>query len=248
MIILKSERELALMREAGRLVAETMELLKREIRPGVTTGELDRLAEEFIRGRDAVPAFKGYNGFPGSICTSLNDEVVHGIPGPRQLQAGDILSLDIGVIHAGYYGDAALTVPVAEVSDEAARLIRITEESLYRGIEQARAGNRLSDISHAIQEHVERHGFSVVRQYVGHGIGRSMHEDPQIPNYGQPGLGPLLRPGMTFALEPMVNLGGWEVYETPDRWTVKTRDGSLSAHFEHTIAVTDDGPVILTVP
>ncbi len=248
MIILKSEREIGLMREAGRIVAECHEYLARAIRPGVTTGELDALAEEFIRRRGGIPTFKGYRGYPASICTSVNDEVVHGIPGKRVLVAGDIVSIDIGVTYKGYVGDAARTWPVGRVGEEAQRLMRVTHEALLAGIAQAWPGNRLSDISHAVQRHVEGHGFSVVREYVGHGIGREMHEEPEIPNFGPPGKGPVLAPGMVLAIEPMVNAGGYEVYTAGDRWTVRTRDGSLSAHFEHTVAVTKHGPLILTVP
>ncbi len=246
MIILKSDKEIHYMREAGRIVASTLAELEKAVAPGVTTGELDRMAEDFIRSRGALPAFKGYRGFPRSICTSVNEEVVHGIPGKRQLRAGDILSLDVGVYANGFYGDGAVTLPVGEIDVEARRLLRVAEESLYRGIEMARPGNYLTDISHAIQSHVERHGFGVVRELVGHGIGRQMHEDPQVPNFGPPGTGPVLREGMTLAVEPMVNMGAPEVYTASDGWTVITRDGKPSAHFEHTIAITTRGAEILT--
>jgi len=246
MIVLKSDKEINYMRDAGRIVASTHAELEKAVAPGVTTGELDRLAEDFIRARGALPAFKGYRGFPGSICTSINEEVVHGIPGKRQLRAGDILSLDVGVYTNGFYGDAAVTLPVGEIDVEARRLLRVAEESLYRGLEMARPGNHLTDISHAIQSHVEGHGFGVVRELVGHGIGRQMHEDPQVPNFGPPGTGPVLREGLTLAVEPMVNMGTHEVYTAPDGWTVLTRDGKPSAHFEHTIAITARGAEILT--
>lgn len=246
MIILKSPQEIDIMRAAGRLTALTIAELKRAIRPGVTTAELDALAEDFITRHGGIPAFKGYQGFPGSICASVNDEVVHGIPGLRQVKSGDIISIDIGAIVDGYVGDAAFTAPVGEVSEEALELMRVTEEALYRGIAEARPGRRLSDISHAIQVHVEKAGFSVVRDYVGHGIGTKMHEDPPVPNYGPPGRGPRLQVGMVLAIEPMVNRGTYEVRVLPNGWTVVTADGSLSAHFEHTVAITESGPEILT--
>ncbi|HEY8342027.1 MAG TPA: type I methionyl aminopeptidase [Calditerricola sp.] len=248
MIILKSETELKIMREAGRIVAETHRLLAKAIRPGVTTKELDEMAEDYIRRRGAIPSFKGYNGFPASICASVNDELVHGIPSDRKLKEGDIISIDIGAQLDGYHGDSAWTYAVGDISDEAKRLLRVTEESLYRGIAQVRPGARLSDISHAIQTHVEAAGFSVVREYVGHGIGQSLHEEPQIPNYGPPGRGPRLKPGMVLAIEPMVNAGQRYVRTREDNWTVVTVDGSLCAHFEHTVAVTDSGYEILTLP
>jgi len=247
MIIIKSDRELAVMRRAGRVVALVWEALEEAIRPGVSTKELDALAETTIRKLGARPAFLGYQGFPASICTSVNDEVVHGIPSEKVvLEEGDILSVDLGAIVDGFYADAAFTVAVGKVPREVKRLLEVTEESLYKGIEMMREGHRLSDISNAIQSHVEGAGFSVVRQYVGHGIGRSMHEDPQIPNFGPPGVGPVLRKGMVFALEPMVNMGHWKVQVGPDDWTVRTEDGSLSAHFEHTVVVTDGEPEVLT--
>lgn len=246
MIILKSEREINYLRDAGRIVAETHVEVKKAVKPGVTTLDLDRIAEEYIKSRGAIPAFKGYHGFTGNICSSINEEVVHGIPGLRKLKTGDNISIDIGAVINGYNGDAAITVPVGEVDAEVQKLLDVTEESLYKGIEQAVIGNRLSDISHAVQSHVEQYGFGVVRDYVGHGIGRSMHEDPQVPNYGNPGRGPRLKAGMTLAIEPMVNLGTHEVKTLDDGWTVVTLDGKRSAHFEHSIAITDGKPEILT--
>jgi len=222
--------------------------MRREVRAGVTTSELDRLAEEFIRSQGGRPSFKGYRGFPASICSSVNDQVVHGIPGPRELKDGDIVGIDVGVELEGYHGDAAWTFPVGEVSDEAKRLLQVTREALAMGIAQARPGGRIGDISHAVQSHVEAAGFSVVRELVGHGIGREMHEEPQVPNYGPPGRGPRLMVGQVLAIEPMVNIGGAEVVTGSDGWTIATRDGSLSAHFEHTVAVGATGPVILSDP
>ncbi|HPC04027.1 MAG TPA: type I methionyl aminopeptidase [Syntrophales bacterium] len=247
MIILKSREEIEKIRKSNRIAAQVLEKLREMIAPGVTTADLDRVAEEMSLKNSAKPAFKGYRGYPASLCTSINSEVVHGIPSARELREGDIVSLDFGILFDGYYGDSALTVPVKEVSPEAMRLIRVTRESLYRGIEEARAGNRLGDISAAVQEHVEAAGFSVVRDYVGHGIGKSLHEDPQIPNYGTRGRGIVLKKGMVLAIEPMVNEGGYGVRVTGDGWTVITEDGKLSAHFEHTIAISDDGPEILSV-
>lgn len=246
MIILKSEREINYLRDAGRIVAETLVEVKKAVKPGVTTLDLDRIAEEYIKGHGAIPAFKGYHGFTGNICSSVNEEVVHGIPGLRKLKTGDNVSIDIGAVINGYNGDAAITVPVGEVDAEVQKLLDVTEESLYKGIEQAVIGNRLSDISHAVQVHAEQYGFGVVRDYVGHGIGRSMHEDPQVPNYGDPGRGPRLKAGMTLAIEPMINLGTYEVKTLDDGWTVVTLDGKRSAHFEHSIAITDGKPEILT--
>lgn len=246
MIELKNPSQIAIMRKAGKIVADTLELMRENVRSGVTTGELDRLAEEYIRKCGAIPAFKGYNGFPSSLCTSVNEEVVHGFPGLRTLQSGDIISIDCGAIYDGYVGDAAITLPVGEISEEYQKLLQVTEESLYKGIAQAAQGNRLYDISHAIQTYVEAHGLSVVRDYVGHGIGRAMHEDPQVPNYGKPGRGPRLAIGMVLAIEPMVNLGTYEVKVLNDHWTVVTKDGKASAHFEHTVAITENGPEILT--
>ncbi|MDR3592187.1 MAG: type I methionyl aminopeptidase [Negativicutes bacterium] len=246
MIFLKSERELNYLRDAGSIVAKTIEELKKAVKPEVTTQELDRIAEDYIKHCGAIPAFKGYHGFPGNICTSVNEQVVHGIPGVRKLVNGDNLSIDIGTVINGYYGDAAITVPVGEVDAEVQKLLDVTEESLYKGIAQAIVGNRLSDISHAVQSYAEGFGYGVVRDFVGHGIGRSMHEDPQVPNYGIPGRGPRLKSGMTLAIEPMINMGTHEVKTLDDGWTVVTTDKKRSAHFEHTIAVTSDGPEILT--
>ncbi len=229
-------------------MARALKYLKAFIREGITTEELDRLAEEYIKRHGGIPAFKGYRGYPRSLCVSVNEEVVHGIPGKRRLKEGDIVSLDLGVLMDGYYGDAAITVPVGKVSELARKLIKVTEEALYRGIEMARPGNRLSDISHAIQTHVEKAGFSVVREFVGHGIGKQLHEEPQVPNFGPPNRGPRLEPGMVLAIEPMVNTGTWEVRILPNGWTVVTADGGLSAHFEHTVAITDNGPEILSLP
>lgn len=247
MIILKSREEIEKIRKSNRIVAQILEKLREIIAPGVTTAELDRVAEEMARMNFAKPAFKGYRGYPASLCTSINSEVVHGIPSARELREGDVVSLDFGILFDGYYGDSALTVPVKEVSPEGMRLIRVTRESLYKGIKEAKAGNRLGDISAAVQDHVEAAGFSVVRDYVGHGIGKSLHEDPQIPNYGTRGRGIMLKKGMVLAIEPMVNEGGYGVRVTGDGWTVITEDGKLSAHFEHTIAISDDGPEILSV-
>lgn len=246
MIIFKSDREISKMSEAGRLVAETHAFLKDMIKPGVTTKELDEAAEEFIRSHGAIPAFKGYNGFPGSICASINEVVVHGIPGLNKLKDGDIISIDIGTIVEGYYGDGAKTYPVGNVSDKDLELIEVTKQSFYEGLKFAKEGNRLSDISHAIQKYVESNGFSVVRDFVGHGIGQKMHEEPQIPNFGLPGKGPRLRSGMVLAIEPMVNIGTYHVRILSDNWTVVTIDGQKSAHYEHTIAITNDEPLILT--
>ncbi|TCS81526.1 type I methionyl aminopeptidase [Tepidibacillus fermentans] len=246
MIIRKSDYEIDLMRIAGRIVAQTHQILSKHIRPGITTKELDKIAEDFIRSQGAIPSFLGYGGFPASICTSVNDELVHGIPGDRVLKEGDILSIDIGADYKGYHGDSAWTYAVGKISDEAAKLLKVTEESLYKGLEKATPEYRLSDISHAIQQHVEAHGYSIVREYVGHGIGSNLHEDPQIPNYGPPNHGPRLKPGMALAIEPMVNAGERYVKTLADRWTVVTQDHSLCAHFEHTIVITKDGHEILT--
>jgi methionyl aminopeptidase len=245
-IIRKSAQELERMARSGRVVAETHALIGEHIRPGVTTGELDKLAEEFIRSRGGVPTFLGYRGFPASLCLSPNDMVVHGIPGPYRLDEGDILSVDVGVTLDGFVADAAYTHPVGEVTEDAKRLLEVGQRALAAGVAQARAGNRLSDISHAVQSATEAAGYSVIRSLVGHGVGRSMHEDPQIPNFGEPGKGPLLQPGMTLAIEPMINAGGPEVYVHDDHWSISTSDGSLSCHFEHTVAVTEAGPWILT--
>jgi len=233
-------------RDAGRIVAQTHQELAKAVKPGVTTKELDRIAEDFILKSGAQPAFKGYHGFPASICASVNEQVVHGIPGLKNLENGDIISIDIGAVINGYFGDSAVTLPVGDIRAEAVNLLKVTEKSLFLGIEQASAGNRLSDISNAVQTFVEANGYSVVRDYVGHGIGSHMHEEPQVPNFGKPGRGPRLKPGMTLAIEPMVNLGTHEVMTLTDNWTVVTRDKKLSAHFEHTIAVTEGEPEILT--
>ncbi|MBS4024175.1 MAG: type I methionyl aminopeptidase [Clostridia bacterium] len=246
MIIFKTPQEIQLMKEAGRIVAETHRELQKAVVPGITTAELDKIAEKHIRSRGATPAFKGYHGFPASICASINEELVHGIPSLRKLKNGDIISIDVGVEYNGYYGDAAVTLPAGEILPEVQNLLHITKESLLKGIEQAVMDNRLSDISHAIQKFVEENGFSVVRDYVGHGIGRQMHEDPQVPNFGKPGFGPKLKPGLVLAIEPMVNMGTYEVYTLQDNWTVVTSDKKLCAHFEHTIAITETGPEILT--
>ncbi|MGI6307296.1 MAG: type I methionyl aminopeptidase [Dethiobacteria bacterium] len=246
MIIVKSPQEIELMRQGGRIVAETLQELARVIKPGLTTRQLDTIARRCIEKFQAEPAFLGYQGFPASICASLNEEVVHGIPGSRRLKKGDIISIDVGARYKGYYADAAASFPVGEVPSLAKRLLEVTRESLYQGIAKAVPGNRLYDISAAIQAYVEAAGFSVVRTYVGHGIGSEMHEEPQVPNFGSPGRGPLLEPGMVLAIEPMVNVGGWEVETKDDQWTVVTKDGSLSAHFEHTVAILQDGPEILT--
>lgn len=235
------------MREAGRVTAMALRTVGEAVRPGVTTGELDALAEDVIRGAGALPAFKGYHGFTGTLCTSVDGEVVHGIPRRRRLHEGEILSVDCGAVVNGYYGDSAMTFPVGEIAEDARRLLRATRESLEAGIAQCVVGMRLYDISSAVQTVAESAGFSVVREYVGHGIGREMHEDPQIPNYGRAGTGPVLKAGMVFAIEPMINAGGPEVHGLDDGWTVVTSDGSLSAHFEHTVAITEDGPVILTL-
>ncbi len=231
---------------ASRIVAEILEEVKAHIRPGVETRELDEIAAAACRRRRVEAAFKGYRGYPASLCISVNEEVVHGIPGPRRIKAGDIVSLDFGVRYNGFYGDAALTVPVDGVSPQAQLLLKATEESLYAAIDRMRVGGRLSDLSHAIQTTVERYGFSVIRQFVGHGIGRSLHEDPQIPNFGPPGKGPVLKAGMTFAIEPMTSAGSWQVKILPDGWTAVTQDGSLAAHFDHPVALTDKGPLILS--
>jgi methionyl aminopeptidase len=246
MIICKSGVELDIMREAGRIVAETHRLLARSIQSGVTTKELDRMAEAFIRSQGAVPSFKGYNGFPASICASVNNELVHGIPGNRKLNEGDIISIDIGAQYKGYHGDSAWTYGVGDISPEARKLLEITERSLFAGIAEVKPDARLYTVSHAIQTCAEREGFSIVREYVGHGVGTKLHEEPQIPNYGYPDRGPRLKAGMVLAIEPMVNLGERYVRTLSDNWTVVTADGSLCAHFEHTVAITADGYEILT--
>lgn len=246
-MFIKSAREIESMRVAGKIVAETLEKLKEVIEPGITTRELNRIAEEYIRSNNGIPAFLGYNGYPASICTSVNEEVVHGIPSQRVLRDGDIVSIDIGAFYEGYCGDAARTFEVGNVSKKAKRLIMITEESFFAGIVMAVEGKRLQDISHAIQTYVESNGYSVVRALVGHGIGKNMHEEPQVPNYGAPGRGPRLTAGMTLAIEPMVNEGRFHVKTLSDGWTVVTSDGSLSAHYENTIVITANEPEILTM-
>lgn len=247
MIILKSKEEVGKIASASRIVAESLEALKDFIKPGMTTKELDLFVEKKILEKGGVPAFKGYRNFPATLCISINEEVVHGIPSSdRVIQPGDIVGLDLGAIYDGFYGDSAITIPVGEVSPEARRLIQVTEESLHAGIDRAREGNRLSDISHAVQSVVEKAGYTVVTDFVGHGIGRSLHEEPQVPNFGPPGRGPRLREGMVLAIEPMVNMGKSDVKVLEDRWTAVTSDGSLSAHFEHTVAITKEGPVILS--
>lgn len=247
MIIIKSPAELETMREAGRITALALRMVAAAVQPGVTTAELDEIADEAIRSEGAFPAFKGYHGFPATLCTSVNEQVVHGIPARRALREGEILSVDCGAIVEGYYGDSAMTFPVGEVAEGAKRLLEATRASLEAGIARCRPGMRLYDISSAVQTVAERAGFSVVREYVGHGIGRAMHEDPQVPNYGKAGTGPTLKSGMVFAIEPMINAGRADVRSLDDGWTVVSADRSLSAHFEHTVAVTDDGPMVLTL-
>lgn len=234
------------MRRAGRVAAQALQSVVDAVRPGISTRELDQLAEDRIRALGGIPSFLGYRGFPASICTSVDDEVVHGIPGPRKLRAGEVLSMDLGAIVDGFHGDLAVTVPVGKVSDQVTKLLRVTREALEIGIRAVRPEGHLGDVSAAIQRYVEAHGFSVVREFAGHGIGRRLHEEPQVPNFGRPGNGVVLQPGMTLAIEPMVNMGSSEVVMDPDGWTVRTRDHKPSAHFEHTVAVTKDGPVVLT--
>ena len=246
MIIIKSPREIKALRKSAQIVAQICEKLKKEIRSGIKTKKLAEIANELIKRYNAQPAFLGYKGFPATICSSVNEEVVHGIPGERKLISGDIISIDIGVVFEGYYGDMAITVPVDEVGQDVKKLLSVTEEAVYKGASKSKPSYHLSDISHAIQMFVEQNGFSVVRDYVGHGIGRQMHEDPQIPNFGQSGQGPCLTVGMVFALEPMVNMGGWQVNILSDGWTVVTADRKLSCHFEHMVAITENGPEILT--
>ncbi|MFP3669145.1 MULTISPECIES: type I methionyl aminopeptidase [Priestia] len=246
MIICKTPEEIEVMREAGRIVALTHQELKKHIVPGITTIELDAIAENFIRQHDAIPSFKGYNGFRGSVCASVNEELVHGIPGERKLNEGDIISLDIGAKFGGYHGDSAWTYGVGKISLENQELLNVTEQSLYKGLAEAKPGERLSNISHAIQQYAESRNFSIVREYVGHGVGKDLHEDPQVPHYGPPNKGPRLRPGMVLAVEPMVNAGMRYVKTLTDNWTVVTVDGKMCAHFEHTIAITETGYEILT--
>ena len=247
MIELKSAREIGLMRTAGHVLSDVVEHLRGFVKPGLSTLEIDEDVEGFIAARGAKPAFKGYRGFPATVCISINEEVVHGIPSAhRRIQEGDIVGLDLGCIVDGYYADCAFTLAIGDVPPKVQQLLDVTRESLDQAIQECRPGRRLSDVSHAVQVHVERHGFSVVRAFVGHGIGRALHEDPQVPNFGDPGRGPQLRPGMVLAIEPMVTMGSWEVRVLDDGWTAVTRDGSLAAHFEHTIAVTDTDPEVLT--
>jgi methionyl aminopeptidase len=247
MIICKSPAEIEKLRSSGRMVREILEEMRRWVQPGVTTLDLERSVEKRLRQLGVAPAFKGYRGYPCCLCASVNEEIVHGIPsGRRVLKSGDIVSLDLGIVRKGYYGDSALTVPVGEISEALKKLLRVTEECLELAIQNARAGNRLGDISAAVQQHAEQNGFSVVREFVGHGIGREMHEEPQIPNFGKPGHGPLLKPGMVLAIEPMVNEGGNAVRVLGDHWTAVTADGGHSAHFEHMVAVTHNGPDVLT--
>lgn len=247
MIILKSNDEITLMKKAGKIVGETLLLLEKEVKPGVTTAELDMMAEEFITKHGAKPSFKGLYGFPSSLCISVNEQVIHGFPGAYVLKEGDIVSVDCGACINGFHGDAARTFPVGNISKEAQRLIDVTRDSFFKGIEYAKVGNRLSDISHEIQSYVEAAGFSVVRDFVGHGIGRNVHEDPNVPNFGKSGRGPKLQEGMVLAIEPMVNTGTYKVKTLKDGWTVVTADNSLSAHYENTVAILSDGPEILTL-
>jgi len=246
MIPLKSEQDLAMLKKSGKILCKAMQRLQEFIKPGIKTSEIDRLAEELLRREDVLPAFKGYKGFPANICTSINEEVVHGIPSDRVLKEGDIISLDLGVNYKGYFSDAAITVPVGKINAKVKKLIEVTKKALSEGIKQAKQDNHLSDISYAIQAYVEGHGFSVVRQFIGHGIGCSLHEEPEIPNFGRPHQGPLLKSGMVLAIEPMVNMGSWECEILENGWTAVTKDGLASAHFEHTLAITDKGPEILT--
>lgn len=248
MIVIKSQREIELMRVAGKIVARTHEIIKPLIQPGITTMEIDEKVEEVIRSLGATPSFKGYGGFPGSACTSVNEVVVHGIPSKNKvLKDGDIIKVDIGAYYKGYHGDSAWTYPVGTISESAKKLLEVTEQSLFEGLKYAKPGQHLSDISHAIQTYVESFNMSVVREFVGHGVGRNLHEDPQIPNYGHKGMGPILKPGMTLAIEPMINLGSKEVKVLSDGWTAVTIDDSLSAHFEHTVLITDNGYELMTV-
>jgi methionyl aminopeptidase len=248
LIIRKTEREVEAIREAGRIVARTLHEIEKMIEPGITTLELDHMADRLIRGKGAIPSFKGYEGFPASICTSVSEEIVHGIPGPRKLKNGDLISIDIGACYQGYHSDSAWTFPVGQVTDEAKRLIQVTKDALYLGIEEIKPDARLSNVSHAIQKHVESAGFSVIREFVGHGVGKDLHEPPDIPNYGPRNVGPRLKPGMVLAIEPMVNMGRRQIRVLDDEWTVVTADGKPSAHFEHTVLVTDNGYEILTRP
>jgi len=245
-IPIKSEKDLQILRRSAQILSAVMRKVQKSVRPGITTLDIDRLSEELILKEKALPAFKGYKGFPATACVSVNEEIVHGIPSPRVILEGDIVSIDLGVDYQGYFSDMAVTLPVGRVDENKRKLIEVTRKALDAGIRQAHAGNYLSDISHSIQSFVEDHGFSVVRQFVGHGIGAALHEEPEIPNFGDAHLGPLLKKGMVLAIEPMVNVGGWECFIAKNGWTALTKDGLASAHFEHTIAVTDKGPVILT--
>jgi methionyl aminopeptidase len=245
-IVVKSDHEIEFMRQAGKIVATVLEILKSEVKPGVSTEELDAVAEREVTRLGAKPSFKGYRGYPANICVSINDEIVHGIPGRRALRKGDLVSIDFGAIYEGFQGDSALTVGVGELDPKATALMQTTEGALWAGIDSARVGARLGDISNAIQKYVEARGFTIIREYTGHGIGRAMHEDPQIPNFGIPGQGPILRKGMTLALEPMVCTGDWHTKVGDNHWTVSTEDGGLAAHFEHTIAIADDKARVLT--
>ncbi len=245
-IPLKSESDLLMLKASGEILAGVLKKLREFIRPGISTSEIDYLAEELLRNEGALAAFKGYRGFPATVCTSINEEIVHGIPGSRELKEGDIISLDLGVNYKGFFSDAAVTLPVGRIPPKVKRLIEVTQKALWEGIRQAKIENNLSDISHSIQDYVEKNGFSVVRQFVGHGIGFQLHEEPEIPNFGRPHLGPVLEKGMVLAIEPMVNMGTWESEVKENGWTAVTKDGSASAHFEHTIAITEQGPQILT--
>ncbi|MFH1199256.1 MAG: type I methionyl aminopeptidase [Candidatus Omnitrophota bacterium] len=247
MIPLKSEEDLKVLREAGKILSGIMKRLREKVKPGISTRELDLLAEELILENEVLPAFKNYKGYPATLCASVNNEIVHGIPDERCLLEGDIISLDLGIISRGYYSDAAITVGVGEINPKIQKFIEVAKKSLAEGIKEAQAGNQLFDISHAIQSYAEKHGFSVVRQFVGHGIGKQLHEDPEIPNFGAAHQGPLLKEGMVLAIEPMINMGGWESEILDNGWTAVTKDGSLSAHFEHTVAITKEGVEILTV-
>jgi methionyl aminopeptidase len=247
MIVLKSEREIALMRRGGHILADVVQLIRDFVKPEMSTLEVDEEVEAFIRGQGAVPAFKGYRGFPATVCISINEEVVHGIPSShRRMKEGDIVGFDLGCIVEGYYADCAVTLPLGEIPPRVQKLLDVTRESLEQAIAECRPGRRLSDVSHAVQRHVDPHGFGIVRTFVGHGIGRALHEEPQVPNFGDPGRGPQLKPGMVLAIEPMVTLGSYDVKILDDGWTAVTLDGSLAAHFEHTVAVTEDGPEVLT--
>jgi methionyl aminopeptidase len=248
MVIRKSKTEIEKMRSAGQIVGQVLKQLTRMVEPGITTRDLDQEAERIIRAAGAYPTFKGYHGYPASICASVNDEVVHGIPGDRKLKEGDIIGIDCGATYQGYVGDSAVTVPVGVVGEELEKLLEVTRQSLYQAIEQCQVGNRLGDVCHAVQAYVEPRGYSVVQNYCGHGIGRAMHEDPQVPNYGEPGKGLVLREGLVLAIEPMINLGRHHTKQLKDGWTVVTVDGRPSAHFEHTVAITQEGPQILTLP